>query len=402
MSIADVLASAQLSALHKQLQQKGRLPKIDIVCEPLTGGKATSVNSFLEYHFSSNILVPVDSFSFTFSAPNDTQPVTRRFSEGDIISIYANDVQISTGIIDSIEIDVDAENGERITLQGRDLMGQLTDQHCVTLDCKPIWGNELTIEAVCDELIQTTRIKGYITQDAPTQAFLFATEPNESRLNALLRFLEPLNCLSWMSPDGMLTVGRPDFSSNPVGTLMCNKAKRKSNVLNMSASRSATQIPSVIAGLYADVQKELVGLPKEQVFTNSNSRVQELKKRGHQIFRAVTSSVPSGATPEDFRSVAELQVAKTPQTMLAYMAAREFARANANVLQVKAVVPGHFNDSGQPYMPDTLYTIDFDRAGVNEVMYCYGVEWSLSPSNGQTSVLSFCPVNTLVAGAKAL
>jgi prophage tail gpP-like protein len=281
-------------------------------------------------------------------------------------------------------------------------MGQLTDQHCVTIDCKPIWGNDLDIEAVCNELIETTRIKGVVTQDAPSKPFLFATEPGESRLNALLRYLDPINCLSWMSPDGYLTVGRPNFSGPESGTLICNKEKRRSNVTHMSASRSATQVPSVIAGLYADSQKELVGLPKEQVFTNSNSRVQELKKRGHQIFRAITSSVPSGATPEDFRSLAELQVAGTPKTMLEYMAAREFARANANVLQVKAVVPGHFNDDGKPYMPDTLYAIDFDRGGVNEVMYCYGVEWSLSPTQGQTSVLSFCPVNTLVAGAKAL
>lgn len=404
-SITDLLAQSNLNRLYQGLQKDGRLPKIEITVTSQDDRRAanpsTSITSFLTYTFSSNILVPVDAFSFTFAAPNDPLPATRIFSEGDIISISANGVQISTGIIDSVEIEVDAENGERVTLVGRDLMGQLADQHCVTPNCAPIWGNSMTITQALRELIKTTRIRGITLQDAPAKAFLFATEPGEARLTALIRFLEPLNCLAWMSPDGKLVAGRPTMNGAPVGTIMCSKSKRKSNVLSISASYSATQIPSVIAGLYSDAQSSMVGLPKSQIFVNPNSRVQALKKRGHQIFKAVVSSIPSGASPEDFRSVTELQVAGSPKTMLNYLADREFARANANVLQVKAVVPGHFNDAGQPFVPDTLYNVEFDRAEVAEVMYCYGVEWSMTPGAGQQSVLSFCPLNTLVGNVRA-
>jgi len=386
----------------KSLQKKGRLSNIQLEITPLDNKPAIVIDKFIEYRFSSNIIVPVDSFSFTFAAPNDKKTVLDYMAEGDIVSITADGTALSMGIIDSIDIDVDADTGERVTVNGRDFMGQLADQACVKPDCSPIWGNKMTLEQVGKALIETTRVSDVETIDAPSGSYIFATEPGETRLNALLRYLEPMNALAWMSPEGTLTLGRPTMSGAPVGNIICNKKNRQSNVLKISATFAATQAASVIAGLWSNVQSNVSVLPKQQIFENPNARVQKLKKRGHQVFKAITSSTPSGSTPEDFRSVAEMQnAASNKKTVLEYMAQREFARENTNVLQVKAVMPGHFREDGEPYMPNEVYSIDFDRALINDVLYCYGVEWSLSPSHGQQSVLSFCSLNSIVANTKA-
>jgi prophage tail gpP-like protein len=387
----------------QNLQNEGRLAKIQIEITPLATSIPIVIDKFVDYRFSSNIIVPVDSFSFTFAAPDDPKTVMDYMAEGDIVSITADGVAISMGIIDSIDIDVDAETGERVTINGRDLMGQLADQCCVKPDCTPIYGKGMTLEQVGLALIESTRIAEVATADAPKYAGdIFATEPGETRLNALLRYLEPVNCLAWMDPNGTLFLGRPTMSGGPVGNIICNKKNRESNVLKISATFAATQAASVIAGLWSSVQANVSVLPKQQIFENPNARVQALKKRGHQSFKSIVSSIPSGATAEDFRSLAELQnAASNKKTVLEYMAQREFARENVNVLQVKAVMPGHFREDGKPYMPDEIYSIDFDRAKINDLLYCYGVEWSLSPAHGQQSVLSFCPLNSIVANTKA-
>jgi prophage tail gpP-like protein len=281
-------------------------------------------------------------------------------------------------------------------------MGQLADQCCVKPDCTPIYAQGMNLIEVGRSLIETTRIDGVETVDAPTYAGdIFATEPAESRLAALLRYLEPVNCLAWTNPNGTLMIGRPNMSGSPVGNIVCNKAKRQSNVLRISTTYAATQTASIIAALWTAVQEDVSKLPKEQIFENPNARVQALKKRGHQVFKAIISSIPKGGTAEDLRSVAEIQNAESnKKTLLEYITQREFARENVNVLQVKAVMPGHFREDGEPYMPNEVYNVDFDRAKLNDILFCYGVEWSLG-AHGQQSVLSFCCLNSIVANTRA-
>jgi prophage tail gpP-like protein len=76
---------------------------------PIDGGRPTVfLDKFLTYEFSSNLLVPVDSFSFTYVAPESDTPVSDQIKEGDVITLYANNLAISTGIIDQVDIEVDA------------------------------------------------------------------------------------------------------------------------------------------------------------------------------------------------------------------------------------------------------------------------------------------------------
>jgi hypothetical protein len=65
------------------------------------------------------------------------------------------------------------------------------------------------------------------------------------------------------------------------------------------------------------------------------------------------------------------------------------------------VVPGHFNELGEPYQPDTMYFIDYDRGSLKRVMYCYSVSYSMDENGGQLSTLTFCRPGSIVSDIKA-
>jgi prophage tail gpP-like protein len=77
--------------------------------------------------------------------------------------------------------------------------------------------------------------------------------------------------------------------------------------------------------------------------------------------------------------------------------AREHARARrpgarAGALQRKA---------GEPFEPDQVYHVMHDRAGVDEDMYLFACDYSLNEDSGQSTLLHFCKLGTIVAGAEA-
>lgn len=387
--------------LSRLLSRTGRLPKVELEIKPLEGTGSMGFDQFVRYQFSSSIVVPIDAFSFEVTAPGDTNAFINYVREGDIATLYADGTVVATGIVDQVEIEVDGESGERASVHGRDLMGQLEDHTAVNIDKKPIWGGNLTIEESCKLMADGTRIRSVVSQDAPVTPTLFATEPGESRISALLRHAEPLNCLLWSDAVGNLNVGRPNFRQGHQGTLVCNRTRRVSNVFSMRATYSSTSIPNKMVVLWSDVQNTQVGIPENQIFDNAAIGPSRLRQRGHNVIRTVMTSMPNGADAQSLAGAAEFQAASAAnQTLLQALAKRELARANMNELIIQAVVPGHFNENGISYRPDQTYMVDFDRGGVNEKMYLFAVEWNLDEDRGQYSILWLCRLGTIVSDAR--
>lgn len=391
-----------LGNLKFDLLKTGRFPPVRLEITSLLNASKLQFDKFQSYKFSSNILVPVDAFSFTFAAPGEEKPFSSYVLEGDIATLFANNKQVTTGIVDQIEVDV-GEDGEHATVNGRDMMSQLEDNAAVSILKKPMWGKSQTLQAATRQLIEGTRISSdnLLFQDAPKKSYLFSTEPGESRLSALLRFMEPLNVIAWMNPDGKLVIGRPNMAQQPIGTFVLNKKQRLSNVLNMRATFSATSIPNKIVVLYNDVQSSQIGIAKNQIFNNAAAAPSRLRKKGHVIIKAIMVSNPSGADSQSLSSANPFIAAAGSDTLLQAYAKRELARANINECQVQVVVPGHYNASGDFLRPDTVYNIDFDRAGIQKAMYCFAAEWNLTPDRGQFTVLSFCNLGSIVSEVKA-
>lgn len=386
--------------IAQQLQTSGRLPPVSIIMTPLDGKPQVVIDRFLSYEFNSSILVPVDTFSFAFAAPDDPRPFNQIIQEGDLITLFANGVALATGIVDTTEIEVDREFGEKITVTGRDLMGQLEDQDVVSLDSSPIWANKTTLQQVVKQLIQNTRVRGLtLTSDAPKKAYLFAATPGESKLAALQRFLEGLNCISFMDATGNVVLGRPNMVQKPAGTLQLSKERRDSNVESMSVNRAAATIPNVIVPVWTGQETVQDRVGKSQALSNSAPGPARLLRYGHRLPKAVVVDNPSASSPSELSDVNKIQIGGS--NLLQFYAQREIARQNQKEMIVQAVVPGHYNDMGEPFRADTVYQIEFDRGGVSEAMYLFSVQYTLSEEAGQKTHLSFCRKGTIVADVRA-
>lgn len=385
-------------SLESYVARTGRFPPVSLVIIPLDGSPKIVLERFLSYSFSSSILIPVDTFSFDFVAP-DGPALNKQIKEGDICILSANNLQLAQGIIDQTEVEHDGEFGEKASLTGRDLMGQLEDQDSISLDSKPIFAQNVTVSTGVKSLLTNTRITKIELRDTPNAKYLLATEPGESKLSSLQRFLEPLNCLAWMGPDAQIIIGKPNMSQNPKGKLYLSKEKRTSNVLHIKVTRSATQIPNVLIPIWSGQELVTDRTPKQQRLQNAAPAPARLFKYGHRLPKSVVVSAPNATDPQGLSDINALKVGGA--NLLQAYAKREMARQNQKEIIVQVVVAGHFNDAGEPYMPDTVYNIEYDRGDINERMYLFQVEYAMDEGSGQRTTLFFCRLGTIVSDVRA-
>lgn len=394
------MAQIGRGGLNRSLSETGRSPPVAIMIKPLSGGQNITLDRFLSYKFSSSIMVPVDTFSFEFASP-DAPPLTDFMQDGDIAVLTANDVQLATGIIDMTETETDPEQGEVSRLSGRDVIGQLEDQCAVSLTSKPIFANSISIENGVKLICQDTKITQFEFRDCPSPSTppLLASDPSESKLAVLQRFLEPYNIVAWAGPSGELIVGKPNMSQMKKGNLICSRADRFSNVLHARVTRNATNIANVIATIWTGQETVQSRIPAQQVLYNNAPGPSRLRGAGYLVPKAVVVSNPNSNDPQGLSGVNAFTAAGS--TVLQAYGKREIARENFHEIQFQCVVQGHYNDLGEPYMVDTVYHIDYDRGNLSEDMYLYAVDYELTPTGGQRSVLSFCRFGSIVADIRA-
>lgn len=417
--MANIDAIVGVGKLRAIIAEKGKYPPVSLVIKSLkkstlkvdpkatiserlftqVGSDAIAIDDFQSYNFSSSILVPVDSFSFTWNSPNSA-PLPDTIEEGDIVQVQADGNTICTGIVDSTDVEIDEGSGEKCNIQGRDFMAQLEDQDAVTIENQKIYLRSTGVRSAVLKLIENTRIQDIDTTSAPTRAdLLFGTEPGESKLAALQRFLEAINCVAFMDPTGTMVVGRPDMSQEALGILFVSREKRRSNVQSIKVTRSSSRIPNRIASVFTQQEGTQGQLPSNQIFQNKARKPNELYKLGHIVHRAVTISIPTGSDASTGDSVNKMN----PESGNFYQdhAAREFARGNIDELRVQVAVHGHYDDEARPFAPDTCWHIFSDRGKVDEKMYCYQVDYSYNLEQGQQTNLYFCRLGSIVANTQA-
>lgn len=408
MSIKDITSIGKenfdigSSNFAKQLAKNGRLPGVFLYIYPLDKSPRIKLTRFLSYEFNSSILVPVDSFSFTYSAPDDEQPVSTKIKCGDIVVLEANGTTLATGLIDQVDIETQNSDGEQVSIVGRDLMAQFEDNDAISLVSDPLWGQRVTINQVVSYLTSNTRINSTpILRQAPADSYLFATEPTDTKLTALLRYLESLNCLAWMSPEGKLIIGRPTMSQPERGVLFMKKKERKSNVLSIRVTRNSTKIPNIIVPIWTGQENVQSIVGKSQKLLNNMEEPTRLRKFNHLVIKTVVVSNPQVSDPQDGTGAAGVnQLLSGNQNLLQAYAKRELARSNINEKIVQVVVGGHYNERGEPYTTDTVYKIIYDRGNVDESMYLFDVQYKGSNEEGQRTILKFAPLGTIVSDIK--
>lgn len=405
-------------ALLKYLEKNGRLPPVTLSIYPLEDLRTEIfIDKFISYNFQSSILIPVDSFScevYYEKINGVTKP-----KEGDIMVLRCNGLPIATGIIDQLDMETEGMSGSRLSIQGRDLLSQFEDQDAVSLDSKILWGNKYSINQVITALSAQTRIDPtkLIKRTAPTRPYLFATQPGESKLSALQRYCESLDIYFWMNGDGNMIIGKPDMygvnTGGRKGTYFLNKQQRATNCIGMRSTRNSTQIPNLILPIWNGQETVQTRISPSQFLKNSSPGPARLLALNHRVPKAVIVSTPEGSAPQDLAELNALTVAGQnsaqqkltragASTILQAYAKREMARANLRDLQVQVTVAGHCNADALPLQVDQVYRVQYDVDDVDEDMYLYEVDYSLSENEGQRTRLFFCRQTALVSDVRAL
>lgn len=394
-----------MSKLSEYLAKNGTFPPVTLTVRPIDSSRPPiKFNTYISYEFHSSIVVPVDTFQFSFKNPEIEGNFLDYVQEGDLVALDANNQTVMEGFIDAIDISTTLQGAEIVTVVGRDLMGQLEDQSPINDNSDPIWGNKVSIQQAVNYLIKDTRIKGLSTQDTPRNQYLLATEPGESKLSSLQRFLEPLNCVSWMVPGGRIKVGRPNMaqSTPSKGLIVMDRNNRKSNVLSIKAFRSSTQIPNLVIPVWAGQESVVKRVTKEQGIFNASAGPARLRKFGHKLAKAIPVSTPGGADPQSLAAVNDYIVSSVGGgNLLQAHAKREIARANLGELTVQVIVKGHYNDDLEPFVTDTMYQVLYPRAAVDEKMYLFDVHYLSEATDGQKTSLTFCKLGTIVSDVRA-
>lgn len=390
-----------MSTFLDSIKQIGRAPKVSLHIYPLDPSKdQILLEQFLSYQFSSSVLIPVDAFSFTFSMPGVDKGIDKYIQDGDLVEVKAGDEIICTGIIDVVDIETTVDGGDVVTVIGRNLVGQLEDQSCVSSTEEPLYNANIPLKKAVGNVIDKTRLRGLKDQDTPSGNFIFATSPGESKLAALQRFVEPLNCIIWGHPDGRLVVGRPNMSQFPQGDLFCDRKNRISNVMSIKAIRSSTQIPNTVIPIWSGQESVVKRVTQEQGINNMAEGPTRLRNGKHFVQRVVVTSTPTGSDPQSVSDINAIKVGGS--NILQSYALREIARSNVHELTVQAMVKNHFNDDSFPFMIDQVYNVNYSRAGIDEKMYLYQVEYSLDAKTGPKTSMHLCRLGCIVAGISSV
>lgn len=393
--------AAPNSKLAQYVIKNGRTPPVALNITPIETTRAPiRVTQFLHYSFSSSILQAVDAFSFTFSMPQVTGGIDQFIREGDIAELSCGDDTngpiVCTGIVDVVDVETSPEGGDVVQIHGRNLAGQLEDQSAVSGIDEPLWATSASVQSAVAQVIRNTRIRGLITQSTPVGNFLFMTEPGETKLSALQRFAEPLNCVLFMSPDGYLVFGRPNMGQDSAGDLIMDRDSRNANVMSMKATRSSTQIPNVVIPIWSGQEIVTNRVGKQQRINNPAEGPARLLSLNHNVQKIVMISTPQGGDAQSLSDVNKITVGG--QNIIQAYALREIARENIKELIVQATVKGHYNDQLAPFLIDSVYNVRYSRAGVSEKMYLYDVNWTNDARNGPITTLTLCRLGRIVAG----
>jgi prophage tail gpP-like protein len=362
-------------------------------------GSGTSLRTFDSYSFERNILSPGAAFRFT--APGVTAALRQSIRSGDLVELFAidpdgNALPIATGIIDETDTHV-MPNRIEYVLTGRDMLGQLVDNAAVDSKNAVIQAKDITLDGILQALIANTRIPAQfqINPPLPNGQILFQTNPGETKISVLQRYLEFTNCLIWCAPNGQLVIGKPNMASSTddsVGLKLTSKKPQGNNLLEARVRRGTNL---AIRQITTQLQTLSI-VPPTSTVMNNDKDMQKVASQG--VGRSVFEMFSYGQGTDTINVLTQVGNSNsTPYAIGTAMSNRQLAKENMKIIDVEAVVRGHLNGDGDVYDIDQVYDVQIDADAVAEPMYVYSVAHELTLEHGRISRLRLCRLGSIVA-----
>ena len=253
-----------------------------------------------------------------------------------------------------------------------------------------------SIDIVTSTLLKNTRMpQQVIQQQTPNGNYLFNTNPGETKMNGLQRYLELSNCLAWSSPDGRLIIGKPNFSQQAMGALVCNKTDTSRN--NILEFRSRRNVNTAIRKIVTQMSN--MGQVDAGISTKTNHDPDMQKVAGSLVGRSLYRHFTYGDGQEAYNQIVGVgNQSGNPKTIGDVYSLREIALENMKILTVECVVKGHLNERNMPYNVDQVYNVKIEKDAVDEDMLVYQIEYDLTIDHGMLTRLHLCRLGTICTG----
>jgi prophage tail gpP-like protein len=370
--------------------------ELDVKPADPSRGNQLALKTFTSYSFDRNILIPASPFRFT--AEGVDPKLRTQIRSSDTVELFVKNeqgtpVQIATGFIDETDTHI-TPSGVAYLLTGRDTMGQLIDNSAIDENNKIIHLNQVSLAAIANLLVMNTRISSTVVlQQIPNGLLLLQTNPGETKINTLQRYLEYTNCLVWSLPNGQMVVGKPNMAQAKLGKLVIGRSDPRSN--NCLEARVRRNTHTAIREMATQIQALAITDPTLITLANIDPDLQVVANSG--AGRSAYRLFSQGNGTDAINQIVGTGNNAAPQEMGFALSRREIARSNMQILDVEVVVRGHVNENGIPYNVDQVYHVVIEDDQVEEDLYLYAVKYDLTQDKGRTTTLRLCRLGTIVA-----
>lgn len=173
---------------------------------------------------------PADGWAVQAVVQNAAQFAALRL--GTLVQVQMNSSIALKGMLERVELNVTRSGGTTVSLSGRDMAASL-------VDCAPVAAStlrNLTLAAVAERLVAALGLAVTVhaaAAEAKVPRERFSFEPGETYWQFLTRYCAKVGLMPAMTPAGVLTLGRPNYTSQPVGELIHGRDgnARQTNVL---------------------------------------------------------------------------------------------------------------------------------------------------------------------------
>lgn len=196
---------------------------------------ASAWTNWTSYELDAQFSTPADGWSVAVENPTSSQ--WQSLQTATTISLLVGDQVALVGWLERKEVKR-STSGTVVSLSGRDISAPLTD-----CGPGPTWSAKNTsllaiASAATAALGVTATVAG--VPDANATIAIAKAEAGESWWQILDRYAKKARLMVWMTPDGTLRIGRPDYTSAPVASLV-HALRGQTTVLDLGYSDDITQ-----------------------------------------------------------------------------------------------------------------------------------------------------------------
>jgi prophage tail gpP-like protein len=264
------------------------------------------------------------------------------------------------GILDTLDEDI-SKTSRSTELSGRDMAGQL-------LDCAaPIFtAEQISLPALVKKIVAPfgiTQVR--IDASDPLTRTKVNVEPGDTAWSALQRAAEANGLWPWFEPTGVLVIGRPDYTTTPVASLVMRQVDAaKNNILGAHRTRSLHDVYSEV-----DVLGQTPGT---------------VKSGGHRGILAKATSPNVGLYRPHFVTDHECDNAKVAKNRAAKLLSDGLLEADNLTVKVR----GHRTDNGTPWTPGQRVKVSIEPYNIDgEIWFVMGRTFTGGKDVGQVTEL---------------